>query len=217
MAASTRIREDKRKRRPADETRREILQVAEEAFATAGVEGTRLEDIAGRIGIQRAALFYYFNDKQDLYNCTLQQLWIDLQTEVNGSMKPAGTSQTNRLQEQIEQGLVAVARFMQQRPAFARLILRLGSEPPCGRQSDMAALTAPLFAMLEAILKEGEKQGVLKPVVRNPALLASTLAGATAFYTAAMPVYTDKVPQASDTQYHQEIVNILRSLLGMNT
>lgn len=201
---------EKRTRKPADETVREILAVAEQQFASNGFEATRLDDIAAQIGIHRAAVLYHFRDKQDLYNRTLRQLWLDLRAEIDNRQQPS-----SNLQEEIEHGIVGVAKFMQKRPAFARLILRLGSEPPIGQRSDMVALTAPLFNMLDALLVEGEKQGILKPVIRNPALLASTLAGATAFYSSAMPVYSGKPVDEQDAIYHAEIVAILRSLLGM--
>lgn len=201
---------DKRSRRPADETRREILQVAEAAFATAGFEATRLEDIAGRIGIQRAALFYHFRDKHDLYENVLRQLWVDLGDVVSRSLK----NQVG-LEQQIAAGLVAVADFLVARPAFPYLILRLGSEPGRGADSATATLTTPLMQLLEQFLHDGETQGLFKPVTRDPALFAATLAGATVFYAAAMPGYSANARPLPAKTYREELVKILRGLLGM--
>ena len=49
------------------QTRAEIVAAAERHFAERGFEAARLEDIAVDVGIRRAAIFYHFGDKQELY------------------------------------------------------------------------------------------------------------------------------------------------------
>jgi AcrR family transcriptional regulator len=48
------------------ETRERILEVAEELFTTQGYDKTSLRDIAERLGITKAALYYYFGRKEDI-------------------------------------------------------------------------------------------------------------------------------------------------------
>jgi AcrR family transcriptional regulator len=48
------------------ETREHILKVAEELFTTQGYDKTSLRDIAERLGITKAALYYYFGRKEDI-------------------------------------------------------------------------------------------------------------------------------------------------------
>jgi AcrR family transcriptional regulator len=48
------------------ETRDQILVVAEELFTTQGYDKTSLRDIAERLGITKAALYYYFARKEDI-------------------------------------------------------------------------------------------------------------------------------------------------------
>ena len=56
--------------RPANsqgsETRERILAVALELFTHQGYEATSLRDIAERLGITKAALYYYFERKEDI-------------------------------------------------------------------------------------------------------------------------------------------------------
>ncbi len=56
--------------RPANsngvETRSQILRVAEELFIAQGYDKTSLRDIAERLGITKAALYYYFGRKEDI-------------------------------------------------------------------------------------------------------------------------------------------------------
>jgi AcrR family transcriptional regulator len=56
------------------ETRAAILAAAERHFAERGFEAARLEDIASDVGIRRAAIFYYFKGKQELYAAVLGEV-----------------------------------------------------------------------------------------------------------------------------------------------
>jgi len=48
------------------ETRERILDVAQELFTEHGYDKTSLRDIAERLGITKAALYYYFERKEDI-------------------------------------------------------------------------------------------------------------------------------------------------------
>ncbi len=48
------------------ETRGQILKIAEELFISQGYDKTSLRDIAERLGITKAALYYYFARKEDI-------------------------------------------------------------------------------------------------------------------------------------------------------
>jgi AcrR family transcriptional regulator len=48
------------------ETRAKILEVALELFTEQGYDKTSLRDISGRLGITKAALYYYFERKEDI-------------------------------------------------------------------------------------------------------------------------------------------------------
>ena len=50
----------------APQTRRRILEAAAEVFAERGYSGASMRDIAERLGITKAALYYHFASKEDL-------------------------------------------------------------------------------------------------------------------------------------------------------
>jgi AcrR family transcriptional regulator len=54
-------------------TRERILSVAEAFFGEVGYHGTRLHEIAARVGIRKASLFYHFASKDDLYGAVVEQ------------------------------------------------------------------------------------------------------------------------------------------------
>ena len=61
-----------RKRRP-EARAAEILSAALELFTEKGFAATRLEDIASRAGLSKAAIYLYFNDKMSLLKALVQQ------------------------------------------------------------------------------------------------------------------------------------------------
>ena len=60
--------------KPASDTRRRIQDVARELFSEKGVQRTSLQDIAGRLGITKPALYYHFSSREELVRSILQPL-----------------------------------------------------------------------------------------------------------------------------------------------
>ena len=104
-----------RRRSNGLQTRAEIVAAAERHFAERGFEATRLEDIAAEVGIRRAAIFYHFGDKQELYAAVLDEVFGDWTAAL-----PTGGSAAERL----EASLTGWIDYVAQRPSVARLILR---------------------------------------------------------------------------------------------
>jgi len=61
-----------------EERRQEILQSAAQEFAEHGYSGASMNQIIERAGLSKGAMYYYFDDKQDLYTTvmvrTMQQV-----------------------------------------------------------------------------------------------------------------------------------------------
>ena len=63
--------------RPVSGTRLRIQEVARELFSEKGVQRTSLQDIAGRLGITKPALYYHFSSREELVRSILQPLIED--------------------------------------------------------------------------------------------------------------------------------------------
>src|SRR5882672_3367680 len=64
-------------RSPADRPRarkEEILDVATRLFAERGYDGASMNDVAERVGMRKASLFYHFATKDALYEAVLNRL-----------------------------------------------------------------------------------------------------------------------------------------------
>ena len=67
--------DDKMSRRPqvdSHDTRRKLIASAEEEFAQQGYEKASLRRICSRIGVTTGALYFFFNNKEDLFKNVIQ-------------------------------------------------------------------------------------------------------------------------------------------------
>jgi AcrR family transcriptional regulator len=62
------------------DTREEVKAVALELFSTRGFEQTSLREIAERLGITKAALYYHFSSKRDLLSALITPMVDDLRS-----------------------------------------------------------------------------------------------------------------------------------------
>ena len=55
------------------DTKQKILDVSLKLFMQLGFENTYMDDIAQKVGITKPAVYYYFKDKQDLFEAAAEQ------------------------------------------------------------------------------------------------------------------------------------------------
>jgi AcrR family transcriptional regulator len=66
---------DPERRRDAERTRGEILDIATEEFAERGLAGARVDEIAARTRTTKRMIYYYFGSKRGLYVAVLEQAY----------------------------------------------------------------------------------------------------------------------------------------------
>jgi hypothetical protein len=63
------------RRRDAERTRAEILQVAQREFARHGYAGARVDEIAALMRTTKRMIYYYFGGKEKLYIAVLEEAY----------------------------------------------------------------------------------------------------------------------------------------------
>ena len=58
-----------------ERTRQDILEVATEEFATHGLSGARVDEIAARTATTKRMIYYYFGSKEGLYAAVLEEMY----------------------------------------------------------------------------------------------------------------------------------------------
>jgi TetR/AcrR family transcriptional regulator len=199
-----------RRRSTGEATRAAILAAAERHFAERGFEAARLEDIAADVGIRRAAIFYHFSDKHELYAAMLDEVFGAAQRVL-----PMAGSAAERIEASMSGWIDYVAR----RPTVARLILREAASAQKGVASPLMGAGSALVGSFRALIAEGVASGEFKPLI-DPHRFISLMGATTFFHFAAMPSLTPDVPfdPSSEVEvegYKREILQLARCMLGI--
>jgi AcrR family transcriptional regulator len=125
---------------PRTDTRSRVQEVALELFAEQGYEKTSLREIAERLGVTKAALYYHFKSKEDIVHSFTDDYFAELDALLDWAKDRPRDDETRRELLDRYVGIVlagnAVFRFLEQNRAsvqsmeagkerFARVRVRL--------------------------------------------------------------------------------------------
>lgn len=104
-------------RLPAEQRRRQLLDVACQVFADRGFHATSMDDVAARAGVTKPVLYQHFPSKRALF----LELLDDLGRQLLGELAVAtGAAHTGR--ERVEEGFAAYFRFVTGNPAAFQVL-----------------------------------------------------------------------------------------------
>lgn len=151
--------------------RQQILSTANRLFIQEGYHGLSMRQISEALHISKAALYYYFKDKEELYFAILET-YLDEMRVVLDRILADSTTATNKICCFIE--------YILAQPTEKRAIIRLASQEieqisPPTRQAFNIIYHQKFIRKIEAILKSGMEQGEFKRI--NPEIATWTLLG----------------------------------------
>jgi len=161
-------------------TRRDLVEAALDVFGGCGYAGATLEQIAGRAGVTRGAVYHHFADKADVYDAVLRQeadrVIGPLMTDLAGSGPPL---------QRLHAFVVAYCTALGREPRFRRAIGLLLFGAPGAPASDHTrrgyeVWTASFEAVLEDARERGDLSGTRTPRDAARTVVAVTLGATTA-------------------------------------
>lgn len=165
------------------ETAERIVLAAADLFAEHGYEAVSMNDIARQAGVSKANVFHHHTSKNDLYLTVVRRACTHSRERLTGLGSPQGD-----LSDRFHTFARGMLGDMLEQAQVTRIILRellLDGEQ---RGPELAErVFGDNFATLVAVLKEGQKQGVLRRDL-DPAMVASLLIGANVFFFEARDV-----------------------------
>lgn len=164
-------------RNRSGDTRDRIMSAAEDAFAYYGFSGASLQDIADRVGVKKASLFYYFKGKEELYAEVIQRVFKALE----GILFPTINDASANYAEKIEALVGNTFDMLAANPNYARMLYRelLDNEEAVAEASGL--LFGPLFQTSVGFLQRGIDDGQLK-TIEPMHYVISTLAAISFFF-----------------------------------
>jgi TetR/AcrR family transcriptional regulator len=158
------------RRTPLRDTREDIFLAAADLFSARGFDGVGVEDIAHAARLNKAMIYYHFEDKLALYREVVRDMLRSVGTmaaEIAGRPEAADA----RLSAFIA-GMVALA---DQRPWFPPLMLREIAEGAPRLDPETLALMKTVFLAFHRILTDGQADAVFRPV--HPVLAYMSILG----------------------------------------
>src|SRR5262250_2632785 len=165
-------------------SRAAILKAAVREFAREGVAGARTEAIARSAGVNKALLYYYFKDKEALYQAVLDEVFSGARAVIENAL-----SQDLPPRQRLAAYVRAHFDYIASNPLFPRIVhaefLRAGKDPS-RLQRVAKQYFQPIFVNIAALLKEGEKCGEFRTV--DPVHFIPSMISLIVFYFITAPV-----------------------------
>jgi AcrR family transcriptional regulator len=152
-----------------------ILNAARAVFAENGYNGTHMDEIAARAGVNKATLYYQIGDKDTLYARVIHQVLGNIAQGIADAVDKADHPEA-KLKVYINCIAAAVDRNPELPPIMMREMASGGAHLPRVVVEDIASV----LAILIGILDEGRKRGVFTEVV--PFLIHMMILGTILFY-----------------------------------
>jgi AcrR family transcriptional regulator len=183
---------------PDSGLRETILKTAKSLFILHGYHGLAMRQISDAVGVSKAALYYHFKDKEELFIAILTNNLNEIKNEIE-----LIRSQQETCSEQIEQ----FVEYVLNQPAKQRAIIRLGSQEMAqlsvtARQKFNKTYHDQFIGKLQNIFQDGVARGEFRPL--DPGVATWALLGM--MYPYFYPAHTESRPLQPETI--REIISI---------
>jgi AcrR family transcriptional regulator len=152
---------------------REVLDAAATVFAEKGYAGASTRDIAERLGVRQASLYYYFASKEAALAAICELGVKDFIRNLEGIIASAFSAE-ERLHAAIANHLTPLRSHPQ--ADYIRVFLRHRHELPDGPRQSVAALARTYQNLIEQLFAQGIAAGQLRHDL-NPQLATLALLG----------------------------------------
>ncbi len=157
-----------------------LLAAATQAFASRGLEGARIDDIARRAKINKQLVYHYFASKEGLYTAVLEQVYQEIREReqtLDLSRLPAEEAMRRLIEFSFD--------YLGQHPEFVSLIADENAHG--GRHLQDSArveeVNRPIIDLLRRTLDRGTAEGVFRKGL-DPLHVYLSIAGMAFFYFA---------------------------------
>jgi TetR/AcrR family transcriptional regulator len=168
-----------------EESRQAILKAALTEFSAQGIAGARTDSIAEAAGVNKALLYYYFEDKEGLYRATLEKVFSGLFERERVVLAGHGAAL-----DKLVKYAVTHFDYIAENPSYSRLMQGEMMRAGVGKSPHIQYLAdkyfRKFFEALMAILEEGMRRGELRRV--DPMNTILSIVGLTVFYFVSTPV-----------------------------
>lgn len=146
------------RRRDAERTKSQILEVAGQEFARNGYSGARVDEIAARMSTTKRMIYYYFGGKQGLYVAVLEHAYGQIRS-VEQEVDVDHLSPIEALRTLCE----FTFDYDSDNPDFIHLVAveNIHGAEHMAHSDRLTGLNSPVIALIQSILDRGRAEGVI--------------------------------------------------------
>lgn len=176
---------------PEPALRGQILAIAQRKFIASGYHGLAMREIAEAVGVSKAALYYHFKDKEELFLAILLPYLEALEAELD-RIAALPVSSAERIRQFV--------RYVLEQLAEERAIIRLGSQEmgqlsTASRKAFGKIYQEKFIGKVKALVRLGMDSGEFK--AENAEIVAWALLGM--MYPYFYPTHTGNKPLPAET------------------
>jgi len=172
----------RRKGRRGEDSRTALLRAGRAAFASGGLEGARVDEIAARAGVNKQLVYHYFNSKEGLYTAVLEEAYQEIRQQEQG-LDLSQLPPREALQRLVEFSF----DYLDSHRDFVALIAdenKHGARHIAG-SAKLAAMNRPVVVLMRETLERGVAAGQFRDGL-DPLQVYLSVAGLTYFTFANM-------------------------------
>ena len=168
-----------------EQSRASILKAAINEFAEHGIAGARTDAIARAARVNKALLYYYFKDKEAIYQAVLDHVFSGLRDTVvpmlEGDLPP---------RQKVLNYLGAYFDYIAANPRFPRVVqgewIRTGTDRIGQMKRVAQSYFRPIYQKLAEVMRAGVASGEFRPI--DPMHFIPSMVAVVVFYFSAAPV-----------------------------
>lgn len=169
------------------ETRDRILQAALKEFAAEGLAGARTDRITAAAGVNKASLFYYFGNKEKLYEAAVEKCAAQVRDSSLAVFLEQSATPGEKLLRTALNHFDRILAQQEFQSLMQQEMIRLHKGESSAAQTIVKKVFVPVITIYQALVREGMASGELVPVDWLQIHLASL--GANVFYFLSAPVW----------------------------
>ncbi|HQK36611.1 MAG TPA: TetR/AcrR family transcriptional regulator [Bacteroidales bacterium] len=177
-----------------------ILEAARQVFLDKGLEGSRMQEIADRAGINKALLHYYFRNKQKLFEHVFESVIASFFPQV---LHLIGSNKS--VPEKIRQFVSIYLDVIYENPFIPRFIIHEMNRDPAHLTTTMERIAGKdirkQLKKLDEDLAEASQRGIIRPV--NAEHLVINMLSLCIFPVVAEPIIAGILFHKNEAEYKQ--------------
>jgi TetR/AcrR family transcriptional regulator len=185
MAGSSKLASRAGSRGEPEKTRAAILKAALHEFASEGVAGARTDEIARSAGVNKALLYYYFQDKESLYGAVIDDVFQSMRTKLLGVLNSALSPR-----EKLVTYLGTHFDYIASSPEYPRLVQQEMMRSGRGKSPHLKRIAQtyfqPVYSRMLEVLQDGITRGDFRAV--DPRRFAMTMVAVVVHYFNSLPI-----------------------------